>query len=80
MLTDFPVCLGIMKAHKNRGFASMLTTITYEPIGIALPANDPLFLNWMENFLKRVNGVGLMKALGLKWFGQAKITAIEQQQ
>ena len=80
MLTDFPVCLGIMKRYKNRGFASVLSTLTYEPIGIALPANDPLYLNWMENFLKRADGVGLMKALGLKWFGKAKITAIDQQQ
>ena len=80
MLTDFPVCLGIMKRHKNGGFASVLSTLTYEPIGIALPANDPLFLNWMENFLNRIEGVGMLEALGLKWFGKAKLTVIDQQQ
>ncbi len=80
MLTDFPVCLGVMKRHKNRDFASVLSTLTYEPIGIALPANDPLFLNWTQNFLERVNGVGLMKSLGMKWLGRAKITPIDEQE
>ena len=41
-----------------------------------LSPNDPLFLNWTERFLDRANGPGLIPAVGLKWFGRARITQI----
>lgn len=78
MLTDFPICLSIMKRHPDSGFQSVVSLLTYEPIGIALPANDPLFANLAENFLVRAESVGLMDVLTLKWFGNAKITAIAE--
>lgn len=76
MLTDFPICLSIMKRYPDSGFQSVLSLLTYEPIGIAIAANDPLFANLTENFLVRAESVGMMTALTLKWFGNAKITAI----
>ena len=41
-----------------------------------LSPNDPLFLNRTERFIVRTNGVGLIPAMGLKWFGRARITQI----
>ena len=41
-----------------------------------LSPNDPLFLNVTERFIVRANGVGLIPAMGLKWFGRARITQI----
>ena len=76
MLTDFPICLSIMKRYPDSGFQSVLSLLTYEPIGIALAANDPLFANLTENFLVRAENVGMMTALTLKWFGNARITAV----
>jgi polar amino acid transport system substrate-binding protein len=76
MLTDFPICLSVMKRYPDSGFQSVVSLLTYEPIGIALPANDPLFANLAENFLIRAESIGVMDALALKWFGDAKITAI----
>jgi len=76
MLTDFPICLSVMKRHPDSGFQSIVSLLTYEPIGIALPANDPLFANLAENFLVRADSLGVMDALMVKWFGDATLTAI----
>lgn len=77
-LTDFPICLSVMKRFPESGFQSVVSLLTYEPIGIALPANDPLLLNLAQNFINRAENVGLMQGLGLKWFGQAKLTAVSE--
>jgi ABC-type amino acid transport substrate-binding protein len=70
MLTDYPICLSILKANPEAGFVSLFSLLTYEPIGIALPANDPLFVNWTENFLKRLEGTGMLDQIGEHWFGE----------
>jgi polar amino acid transport system substrate-binding protein len=77
-LTDFPICLSVMKRFPDSGFQSVVSLLTYEPIGIALPSSDPLLLNLVENFIQRAENVGLMQGLGLKWFGQAKLTAVSE--
>lgn len=77
-LTDFPICLSVMKRYPDSGFQSVVSLLTYEPIGIAVPANDPLLINLAENFIDRAENVGLIQGLGLKWFGQAKLTAVNK--
>jgi polar amino acid transport system substrate-binding protein len=77
-LTDFPICLSVVKRYPDSGFQSVISLLTYEPIGIALPANDPLLINLAENFIDRAENVGLTQGLGLKWFGQAKLTAVSE--
>ena len=79
MLTDFPICLSVMKRYPDRGFQSVVSLLTYEPIGIALPANDPLFVNLAENFLNRAENVGITTALAQKWFGNAELTVIPEE-
>ena len=76
MLTDFPICLSVMQRYPDSGFQSVVSLLTYEPIGIAISSGDPLFANLTRNFLVRAESVGLMTALALKWFGDAKVTAI----
>jgi polar amino acid transport system substrate-binding protein len=77
-LTDFPICLSVIKRFPESGFQSVVSLLTYEPIGIALPANDPLLLNLANNFIDRAENVGLMQGLALKWFGEAKLTVISE--
>ena len=77
-LTDFPVCLSVMNRNPESGFQSVVSLLTYEPIGIALPANDPLFINLAENFIDRAESVGLIQGLGVKWFGQARVTQVSE--
>ena len=74
MLTDFPICLSVMKRYPDQGFQSVVSLLTYEPIGIAVAANDPLFTNLIENFLVRAESVGVMEVLNLKWFGSAQLS------
>jgi len=70
LLTDYPICLAMLKRYPDAGFISLFTLLSYEPIGIAIPGDDPLYINWTENFLKRVEGVGALDEMGARWFGQ----------
>ena len=78
MLTDFPICLSVMKRYPDSGFESVLSLLTYEPIGIALSADDPLFVNLAQNFIQRAEYLGVIDALKVKWFGNARLTAIAE--
>lgn len=69
MLADYPVCLSILQRYPDDGFVSLFSLLSYEPIGIALPGNDTLFINWTENFLKRLQGIGQFDELSDRWFG-----------
>jgi ABC-type amino acid transport substrate-binding protein len=47
-----------------------VTPFTVEPLGIALPADDPLFVNLVENYLHTLEGTGLLTQLKAKWFSE----------
>ena len=70
LLTDYPICLAMQKKHPDSGFVSVFSLLSYEPIGIAIPGDDSLYLNWTENFLLRVEGIGLLEELAVRWFGR----------
>lgn len=69
MLTDLPVCLATIKNNPDAGFVTVVSLLSYEPIGIAVPGDDPLFINWTENFLERITQTALLDLLAVKWFG-----------
>ncbi len=77
LLTDYPICLSILKRYPDANFASVFSLLTYEPIGIALPGSDPLYINWTDNFLKRLDGTGLLRELSLRWLGTESLDATE---
>ena len=68
LVADYPVCVISVFRYSDKGLLSLITPLTYEPIGIALPANDPLFLNWIENFLNMLKSTGALDDLTDKWF------------
>jgi len=68
LIADFPICIVSVFRYPNRGLASLITPVTYEPLGIALPADDPHMVNWVENFLRTLEGGGGLKALQDRWF------------
>ena len=70
MLTDYPICMSSLKNYPEAGFVSLFSLLSYEPIGIALPGNDPLFVNWTENFLMRMEALGALDEIGKRWFGE----------
>jgi len=69
LLTDFPICKAMIKENPDADFVALFSLLTYEPIGIALPANDAQFINWTQNFLHRLEGTDTLLALKEKWFG-----------
>jgi polar amino acid transport system substrate-binding protein len=68
MFADYPICLVSLLRHPDAGLVSFITPITYEPLGIALPANDPHLINWLENFLETLDGSGELERLKNEWF------------
>ena len=50
---------------------SVITPLTYEPIGIAVPAGDSLLINWLENFLEALDGSGRLEELEERWIEDA---------
>lgn len=73
MLTDYPICMATLKNNPDAGFVTVLSLLTYEPIGIALPANDAQFINWTQNFLRRLDGTGTLEGLSERWLGRLTI-------
>jgi polar amino acid transport system substrate-binding protein len=67
MVADYPICVVSVFRYPDKGLASVITPFTYEPIGIALPPNDPLLVNWMQNFLNALEDSGQLKELQDHW-------------
>jgi len=70
MVADYPICIVSVFRYPEAGLLSVVTQLTYEPIGIAIPANDPLMMNWTHNTLNNIEGSGILDELKLKWFAE----------
>ncbi|NIO15590.1 MAG: transporter substrate-binding domain-containing protein [Deltaproteobacteria bacterium] len=67
MIADYEICAVSVLRYPEQGFVSIFTRLTYEPIGIALPAGDPHLINWLENFLGNLDGSGRLEVLAESW-------------
>lgn len=70
MIADYPICLVSVFRYPEAGLLSVVTPLTYEPIGIAVPAGDPLLVNWLENFMAGLENIGMLDELKKKWFAR----------
>lgn len=68
LIADYPVCAASAFRHRGKGLAAGEVRFTHEPLGIALPANDPLLVNWVSNFLKTLKTTGVIAQLEDRWF------------
>lgn len=68
LIADFHYCAVTAFRYKDRGIAAGAARFTYEPLGIALPTNDPLLVNWVTNFLVTLQGSGDLKFFTERWF------------
>jgi ABC-type amino acid transport substrate-binding protein len=68
MVADFPICKIAVLRNPDAGLSTLATPFTIEPLGIALPADDALFVNLVENYLNTLEGTGLLTAYKAKWF------------
>ncbi|MFQ5993929.1 MAG: transporter substrate-binding domain-containing protein [Acidiferrobacterales bacterium] len=67
MVADYPLCMVSMVRYPDAGFSSLFTRLTYEPLGIALPPNDTLLMNWVENLMHTLEASGRLEALNKRW-------------
>ncbi len=70
MVADQPICLVSVARYPGQGLLAIVAPLTYEPIGIALPANDTLFINLVDNFLTALHDSGTLERLKNRWFQQ----------
>jgi len=68
MVSDYPFCVVSAFRYKHKGLATVKTPINFEPIGIALPPNDPLLINWVENLLTTLKTTNILMNLSKRWF------------
>lgn len=68
LVADYPICVLSVLRHSDEGLATLMSPLTIEPIGIALPANDALLLNLVQNYLSALQATGVQEALRSKWF------------
>jgi polar amino acid transport system substrate-binding protein len=71
MVADYPICVVSVFRYPNKGLLSVVTTLTYEPIGVGVPAGDPLLVNWVENYMGIAEKTGLLEGLKGKWLLKA---------
>ena len=68
LMADYSICAYSILKYPNEGLLTLNTPLTIEPIGIALPPNDPLLMNLVENFFKVMQLNGGLEKLQDKWF------------
>jgi polar amino acid transport system substrate-binding protein len=68
MVADYPICMVAVYRYPDAGFITLGKPISYEPIGVALPANDPLLVNWVQNSLNFIEKSGEFEGLIQRWF------------
>jgi polar amino acid transport system substrate-binding protein len=69
LVADYPICVVSFFRYPDQGLIAVITPFTYEPLGIAVPGDDPHLINWVENFLKTIQGSGALEELKRNWFG-----------
>ena len=68
LVADYPICVLSVLRHADDGLATLMTPLTIEPIGIALPADDPLLVNLVQNYITTLQLTPAMELLRSKWF------------
>ena len=71
MVADFPICNVAVFRYRDKGLTTLKSPLNYEPLGIALSPTDPLFLNWVQNFVTILMNSGELSLLHKKWFEDA---------
>jgi polar amino acid transport system substrate-binding protein len=68
MIADYPICQVSVYRYPDAKLATLKNPISYEPLGIALPAGDPLLVNLVQNMLSTLEKSGELELLMQKWF------------
>ena len=67
LIADYPFCVISAMKYRSEGMVALDQPITIEPIGAAIPKNDPLFLNLVQNYMNSLELAGVFDVLSAKW-------------
>jgi len=68
MVADMAICQLSVYRYPDAGLVALTKPLSYEPLGIAIPANDPLLINLLQNFLNTLEKDGTMEMMVSRWF------------
>ena len=68
LIADFPICALSVVRYPDAGLRTLGTPFTIEPLGVALPADAPLFVNLVENYINTLESTGTLVQLKARWF------------
>lgn len=68
LVADEVTCKLAVLRNPDAGLVTLDKPLTVEPYGIAVDADDPEFLNLVQNYVRAYEGTGLLTALRKKWF------------
>lgn len=68
MVADMAICLISILKYQGSELVTLDDPLTIEPIGVALPSNDPQFLNLVENYISTLELSGRLQLLEQIWF------------
>lgn len=68
LVADHPICQVTAYRYRDKGLVALKNQLTYEPLGIALPPGDSLFLNFLQNLLFRLEASGDLDKMRKRWF------------
>lgn len=67
LVADHLACSMAVWSNPDAGLAALGRPFTLEPLGIALPADSPLLLNLVENYLNTLEATGLLARFKARW-------------
>jgi polar amino acid transport system substrate-binding protein len=68
LVADKPICLITLMKNQGQDLVISDKPLTIEPIGMALPSDDPQFLNLVQNYIASLQLSGTLELLEKKWF------------
>jgi polar amino acid transport system substrate-binding protein len=68
MVADKPICVVTIMKNQGKDLVTSDKPLTIEPIGMALPSDDPQFLNLVENYISSLELSGTLPLLEKSWF------------
>jgi len=68
LVADKPICVITLMKNQGKDLVVSDKPLTIEPIGMALPSDDPQFLNLVENYIASLQLSGTLPLLEKTWF------------
>ena len=76
MVADLPACVVAMLRFPDKGLTTSSALLTLEPIGVAMPLDDPVLEKYVTNILEAIEATGQIEELQKYWFEGARWLAM----